>query len=78
MVILLGIALFNMSVDIVIHRFNKVTVPLFKILSKTSSGVWSLKGGIPVRNSKKQIPRDHQSTPVPEILDQVSFLINFN
>jgi len=32
---------------------------------KTSSGVWSLNGGTPVRNSNIQIPRAHQSTAVP-------------
>lgn len=37
--------------------------PLLRIFWNTRSGVWSLNGGTPVRNSKRQTPRAHQSTP---------------
>lgn len=37
----------------------------FKMFSNTCCGVSSLNGGIPVINSKRQTPSDHQSTAAP-------------
>ena len=48
-------------------------LPLFKIFLKTSSGVSSLKGGIPVKNSKRHTPSAHQSTGIPINKTKISY-----
>ena len=43
----------------------EMSAPLFRIFSNTASGVSSLNGGTPVKNSNMQTPRAHQSTAGP-------------
>lgn len=49
----------------VIFPFVCFNVLRFKIFSNTCCGVSSLNGGMPVINSKRQTPSDHQSTAAP-------------
>lgn len=48
-------------------RLVKRFIPDFKMFWNICSGVSSLKGGTPVRNSYKIIPKAHQSTGTPKI-----------
>ena len=50
-----------------------MNLPLCIMWLKTSSGVSSLNGGTPVRNSYKQTPSDHQSTAGAEKKNSKAF-----
>ena len=49
-------------------------LPLFKMFWKTSSGVSSLKGGTPVKNSNRHTPSAHQSTGIPINQTKMSYI----
>lgn len=49
--------------EYICNQTDDIYTPLLRMFWNTSSGVWSLNGGTPVRNSKRQTPRAHQSTP---------------
>lgn len=52
------------AIPFFLHMRN-VASPLLRMFLNTASGVSSLNGGTPVRNSKRQMPRAHQSTAEP-------------